>query len=358
MRDQERFPIPGNDEGTIAQLLSHLQQLRRAVPVNYILKEKLKKQLMQRIAEMEQERKRLQQKEKGSKLKRLWLTAGGGVILLALSLYFGVWSSDVPSVQQYELLTLASDADGAIVGLNPDGSKIAYIADKTKVRMISLQEEKSKEALVLPATSGTYTAVSWSNGGKQLAVTELVDGFSRLWIVDLADKDRPVSKRLLKEERGVTYTSPSWSQYDESIAYTRRTSDGVEEIWVSSTIAMRDWKLVEGTQPEWSPDGRLLAFVKKEQVHVLEVRSGEVKQLEAGTWPSWNETNSVTFTTPNGKINQVQLGDASSESKVIPVRRLSEGELLKAKWSLDRKHLLLAQKRKGESTVTISIASR
>ncbi|CAM5789081.1 MULTISPECIES: PD40 domain-containing protein [Brevibacillus] len=358
MRDQERFPNDGYDEGTIAQLLSHLQELRRAVPVNYMLKEKLKKQLLQRIQELEQERKRAQTSQKSGKARRLLLVTSGGLLLLLLAVCFGMWGDNTPSVRHYSVMTLATDGTEPLVDLNADGTVVAYVEDKRVVKTREPDHSQSQGTLVLSDGGGEYTAVAWSNRGKQLAVVEQAEEFSRLWIVSLADENRPSSKRLLKEEKGVVLGAPSWSQYDESIAYTRQTSDGTEEIWVSSTVAMQDWKLVEGTQPEWSPDGRLLAFVKQDTVHVMEVRSGAVTKLEAGVWPSWNNDDSLTFTTPDGKMKQAQMSQDPPEIRIVPIRRLGDGALVKAQWSSDRNHLLLTQKQKGETKTIISIASR
>lgn len=357
MKEEDRIPQHQHEEETVAVLLSHLKQMRRVVPVNYQLKADLKEQLLQRMKELDTT-KGSPALTQGGRKRKWFIRLGIGVLALALcSFGYSWWQKNSLSISERILLTLPEKTSIEQVDMDMSGATIAYVANQSEIRMISVHDDPAPLTVKLPPTSGNYHALAWGHQGKQLAVVEEAGQQSRLWLVDVPDSERRGSSRLLKEEEGVRYDSPSWSPNDETVAYTRFKA-GVEEIWVSSTVSFQEWKLAEGSQPDWSPDGRFLAFVKAGSVHVMEMRTGTVTQLGQGKWPSWSSDDQLTYTSITGKLVEVTLHGQVPVSRDLTIHTPSEAKLVRASWSEDGKQVLLAHRLEQENKLVISQASR
>jgi TolB protein len=356
MRDDDRYSVNDSRDATIAQLLAHLQLLRRSVPVNYQLKEELKEKLLQRMKEMERHKQHSQLAQNLRKRRIAWWLSGG-TVAIALAAVFAVWSSTDVKVRESSLLSLSGPMAVEQVDINANGSYLAYVAKDEKIHAMPLTDKAKEEMFGLPSIKGRYHALAWAHNNRQLAVVEKLDASTRLWVVDVPRDGAQNSSRLIKEESNVEYRSPDWSPDNERIAYTKIIG-GVEEIWVSSTLSLREQKLTEGSQPEWSPDGKLLAFVKQGSVSLMDLESGKVTPLGAGAWPSWNSAQTLTYTTPDGRLAEVRLDVQPPETKLMSIAKLSDDKLVRATWATDQKHLLLSQQSERENVIVISLATR
>ncbi|MED4910928.1 hypothetical protein P9761_22385 [Brevibacillus centrosporus] len=357
MKEEDRIPRDRTDEQTVTSLLSHLQEMRQAVPVNYQLKTELKKQLLQRMKELElQKTDSVVVKMPHSRKKLLRVCAAVMIAAITVGVY-SWWEKDVLAVDKQGLLTLPAHTTEEQVDIDPTGKEVAYLVSPSVIRTVSVDEKKHPENISLPATAGEYRALSWANHNEQVAVVEQSGKQARIWIVDIPDQNNVSSSRLLKEEENVTYHSPAWSPGDETIAYTR-IKDGVEEIWVSSTVSFQEWKLAEGSQPEWSPDGRFLAYTKAGKVQVMEVRTGNISVLGDGKWPSWSQNAALTYTSPEGGLVEAQVDEKPFASKELELLNLFGEQVVRGSWSSEGNQLLVVHRDEQPKSLVISLASR
>ncbi|QRG65346.1 PD40 domain-containing protein [Brevibacillus choshinensis] len=357
MKSQDQHPRKREEEQTVASLLTHLQQMRRSVPVNYQLKADLKKQLLERMKELEMQKNDSPVSPPSGRRKK-WINIVAAAMLLGVFIGTYVWwDKDVLAVEERNVLSMPIQTTEEQIDINPAGTQVAYVGPNAVVRTLSLDQKKHPVTISLPPTKGSYRAIAWANRSNQVAVVEQLSGQSRIWIVDLPDQNNVSSSRLLKEEDRVTYHSPTWSPNDETIAYTR-VKDGTEEIWMSSTVSFQEWKMAEGSQPEWSPDGRYLAFTKEGSIHVMEIRTGKVTVMGEGKWPSWMDDLTLTYTTPKGTLVEAQLDEGRVVQVELGLPSLSGEQVVRGNWAAEGKQLLLVHHDEQPGSLVISLASR
>ncbi len=353
MREDKRLPAYDEHDTTIAQLLTHLQQLRRSVPINYQLKAELKERLLQRMKELDINQHVTLHAQLRRRRRVVWWLSGA--IALTVAAVLGIWTSSTLNVHEPAILTMPSLSAADQVDINPDGTYIAYVSPDAKIHTKPLESDGKEGKIGLPTVIGTYQSVSWANNNRQLAVVEQHGSLSRLWLVDMTEPGVHNSSRLLKEEKDAQFRSPSWSPANDQIVFTK-VVNGVEQLWVNSTVSLQERKLTEGSQPNWSPDGSHIAFVKDGSISVLELASGSITAVGNGSWPSWQSADRLTYTTRDGMLAEVKLDVQPPVTTLLSVANLSTEKLVRASWAADKKHLLLAQQKDDEQQLVFSLA--
>ncbi len=239
---------------------------------------------------------------------------------------------------------------------SPDGTRIAFLADRDKGNQIWIIPVNGGEAEKLTSEENGVAAFRWSPDGKQIAFvtrdepkdkaerekrkkekfdTIVVDSdylYSHLWKINVETKEK---KRLTEGDFSVS--NPQWSPDGRWIAYVRSPSGAQEstftdisenrntDIYIISADGGAMRRLTTNpaadTNPQWSPDGRWIAYVAntepqswaaKNDVMVIAEMGGTPRNLtkdyfeSAGLGLQWSpDGKTLYFTSGVGVYNHI-----------------------------------------------------
>lgn len=239
---------------------------------------------------------------------------------------------------------------------SPDGAKIAFTSDRGGGDNIWVMNRDGSD--MRQVTNESFRLVNepaWSADGKYIAArkhftTERSLGTGEIWLYYLGGGDGVKLVARASEALQKELGEPVYAPDGASIYYTRNTTPGNTFIYAQDTnsevfaieridIASGETTSVVGgaggaVRPTPSPDGKRLAFVKRERgkskLYVMDLKSGEIAKLYDaldqdmqetwavhGTYPAmdWTpDSKSVVFWA-GGKIRRVDLAGNAS---VIP----------------------------------------
>jgi Tol biopolymer transport system component len=114
---------------------------------------------------------------------------------------------------------------------------------------------------------------------------------------------------------------------------TRLALDSGGAVWIESLDGSHRTRLATGTDPEWSPDGRRIAFVRDGDLYVTRVSSGTERRVTSdggNAGPSWSPAaNALAFWhTTSGAIAVETIGAGGAHR-----RKLAAG--MQPAWSPD-----------------------
>lgn len=196
-------------ELTIAHLTQHIETLRDAVPVNYELKAKLKKRLLEQLKQKQAEQRQNRPKLMVNKQKLIVMFSLFSVVLILLSYFF--WPQDSLKISRINQLGTFStegisssnpmtiSADGQHVVLEQFGSLI----------LVNVTGERS--TLLKPRT-GVFHSPAWSHHGDLLAVIYETEQESQIWVLQ---KSLQFASRSIYSGEGVTFSALAWSPDDQ-----------------------------------------------------------------------------------------------------------------------------------------------
>ena len=172
--------------------------------------------------------------------------------------------------------------------LSPDGSKLAYTGYQSGYADVYEVDLASGSRRCIMKFPGTNSGAAYSKSGR-IAVTLSKDGNPELYVTDSGGG----SPRRLTFTPGVE-SSPTWSPDGSDIIFSSDTGGSPSLYRVSASGgAPSIIRTGQGynTEPNWSPDGKKVAFNIRAgggfSVAVLDLASGQVRQLGEGQDPVW-----------------------------------------------------------------------
>jgi len=318
----ENRPQPDPGGGSLGELLSHMRQVRRAIPVN----ERLREELRERLAGMQagspgfQDRPAPAAAGKGGpvslfawagrrRLKYLWLFPAA---LLLVAAYWTWWSAAA-------LKTLEAGANREIgrfwlednpldFTCLPDGR--GFLA----VRGGSLQlldRYGNQTGTVKPPRGQSYASPALSGAGDRLALVRRYDaggeeiiaavmpsvpldpGAAQLLETALAEPEA-----LLKAEQGKSLSGLAWSPDGQTLACSLSGPGGENEIYLLAK-GREPVSLGAGRHPAWAPDGSRLVVERiggsgQPELWLTGPGGGEARLTE-GERPVWSSRGYLAF---------------------------------------------------------------
>lgn len=189
--------------------------------------------------------------------------------------------------------------------LSPDGSKIVYtrgIATQTSGEPDQIYVlDRSGSARPKQLTDESFTATlwpTWSPDGRKLAFARSEGESSGIWVMNANGRNaRALTEDDLVEEPTFTPDEyPAWSPDGERIAYTSFLPDGNDDIFVMNANGSSPTRLTSGseydTDPDWSPNGKLIAFSRDGDIYTMRPDGSNVRQVSRGSArdgaPAWS----------------------------------------------------------------------
>jgi TolB protein len=142
-------------------------------------------------------------------------------------------------------------------------------------------------------------------------------------------------------------TDASWSPDGRAILFQRRLGEGSPSIWTVRLDDLAERRLGPGSDPEYSPSGRRIAFARDGDVYSMRVDGSDVRRLRHGrgdAYPAgWSpDGRQILFTVFSRTAHRATVWAMRADG--TRVRRLTYGVYdVAAAWSPDGKRILFTR---------------
>ena len=333
---------------TANQLLSHMRNIREAVPVNDKLQAELREKLLMGTPSSSVS---IESKKNGGHKPLLFyaLTAIGLMILLLLALL--AWKNTTtqylhPLGTPHETVRYWSTDHNSSFTVSPNGDML--IARDGQL-IVANPTNGQYQLLKMPA-GWNYSWPTFSTDGSDVTlVRQRSDGEPQIATVNtqqlLANKlSFQQTESLVRVDGAKQFTNLSWSPVDNNLAFTTRDEHNLTKIWVFDANNKQAQMITDGCYAAWSPDGTKLVVQRDHDdghnvLVLVDVKTGIEYLLGEGEQPLWSAQGYLLFTSP--REHEQILTYLSDGSPQFTVRQMV-GELRYVDAGKDGKKLLQA----------------
>ena len=227
--------------------------------------------------------------------------------------------------------------DNAIVAapsVAPGMRKLFYTSYKSGYPDIYAHDLVTGQRMAIAKYSGSNISPAVSSDGRRVAMIISKDGNPELYV---CDADGANLKRLTQTKEDES--SPCWSPDGQFVCVVSRR-EGTPALYVipASGGPMRRLRTAGAgsvTEPEWSPDGKWIAFTtlsRPFQICRVAAQGGAAEVLCAGEDPSWApNSRTIIFTRRAGDRRNLSLLDA--ETKRVKTLDRNSGSRSQPSWA-------------------------
>ena len=179
---------------------------------------------------------------------------------------------------------------------SPDGQWIAYGANHDGNRDIWIKPVSGGDPVRITSDPGNDRVPRWSPDGGKLLFASDRGGRWNLWTVAPFSVENSLERITRDEDAVISHALPAgWSPDGNEIVFTG--SRGGYELWIASAAGgdrrQLDTHGLRGWDPDWSPDGRWIAFNAHgeegyAQLWAIPAAGGEVRRLASLAQNSYN----------------------------------------------------------------------
>jgi len=205
---------------------------------------------------------------------------------------------------------------------SPTGRSLAFV-NRYSV-MLSRPDGRARRRLDTPFSDEQLTwNPAWSPRGRSLLFESQLGSFSNAPDVVVMSA-RGAGGRILIENGG----DPTWSSRG-SIAFVRdRNPDRPDEIWVARADGRGQRRVIRGSEPSWSPDGRRIAFSRigdsTNRLYTVRASGRGLRRLTRlpGLSPVWSpDGRRIAFL----RIGRRRSGSRAAARRIYTVRTNGRG---------------------------------
>ena len=270
-----------------------------------------------------------------------WITGQRGIAATRVAYMRGGSIRVIDSDGAAEI-TLPTEPEGGSPAWNPTGSMIAYTTHGTSSRLLVMDLATGRSRAVMgPTRNSLYLTPIFANNGASLIYAREGDSGSDLYSIGM-NGGQP---QQLTAGRGTQNTNPTLSPDGRRIVFVSGRK-GPPELYImdsdgTDVSTLTDYDFSDKTyrsDPDWSPDGRLVAYQERVndrfQIRTFRVAGGTPKLLTndgVNEQPSWApDARHLVFTSTRTGVRQLWVLD--TESNRVRQLTTSAGSRL-ASWS-------------------------
>ncbi|TDL57654.1 hypothetical protein E2R60_03915 [Paenibacillus dendritiformis] len=246
---------------------------------------------------------------RGKRKLRYWAWGAAAAVIAAAVLLWNLLADQaVPRVYAADLRLKLQFNTVQQLGQEPS---IAAAIDKDTIyyavpgQGVYRQQGLTYERIV----TGDVSAIALSPDGKRLAY--ITEHELHIW-------DADTKRTKLAVEAPVPLSQPAWSHDGELLAYVRH-DPATDTVWEAQLASGEQRYLTKGSSPSYYPDGEQILYAKQEQIFTLDLASGKEKLWGEGQSPVISPDGSyVLYVRKSGgelKLEDAWLADLDRQTE-------------------------------------------